>query len=123
MDSDEISISKSIIPDLPNGYEETCLGSPRRAVKQYRHKSGIHAREYGGYFTVHQDRFDPRTKPLLHLVLDSPEAIVAFGSATVLSKALGKSKAGTFSSTPFGFLVMFLSLSRFFRTLKHLICD
>ncbi len=124
---DEIYVSKSIMPILPEGYEETCLGSPRGAFRQYRHKSGVHLREYNEWFAVHQDRFDPRTKPFLHLAVDSPETIVALGSALILSKiqgstsGSGKSKTRGISATLFGFLLMFVSLDSFFRGLKHLL--
>jgi hypothetical protein len=121
---DEIFISKSILPNLPEHFEETNLGFPENAIRQYRGKSGIHVREYESGFVVHQDNFDPRTNPLKHLAVDSPETIAAFASAIFLSglrqPELGSKKL-EMPMTPFAFLIIFFSLNNLFRAIKHIL--
>ena len=121
----EIAISKSVMPSLPEGYEESRLGASDGALIQYRGRSGVHVREYKDHFLVHSDRFDPRKNPLLHVVVDSPETLLALGSAAVISKVAskcsssGKSKAAPFGMNPLLFLFAFISLDSVFRSLKR----
>lgn len=123
----EIVISKSIMPSLPEVFEETHLGALDGAIRQYRSSSGMHAREYKDRFVLHQDRFDPRREPVYHLVLDSPETLLALGSAAVLSKRAGKIsssgelKLSGLAMNPFLFMLAFFSLNGVFRSLKRLL--
>ncbi len=120
----EIAISKSVMPEIPEGFEQTILGSPEGAIRQYRGKSGLHVREYGDRFVVHQDSFDPRENPLGHLLFDSPETLLALGSAAFLSipKAIPSESAKSHQTTltPLSFLFAFISMNRAFRVLKHI---
>jgi hypothetical protein len=88
-DEGEISISKEVLPELPDGYEETILGKSRGCKKQFRHPSGVHVREYADRFVIHKDNFDPRFAPLSHIVSDAPCSAVALGLASIFAwKAL-----------------------------------
>ncbi|MGI0079124.1 MAG: hypothetical protein ACRECH_05830 [Nitrososphaerales archaeon] len=128
MSSDkEVVISKSVLPSLPEGYEETHLGARDGAIRQYRSRSGVHVREYVDRFVVHQDRFDPKRDPLLHLAVDSPETLFALGSATLISRTVGKcsvareSKPTSFPINPLLFFLSFFSLDSVFRSLKRIL--
>ncbi len=123
----DIVISKSIMPSLPEEFEETYLGALDGAIRQYRSKSGMHVREYKDRFVLHQDRFDPRRDPLSHLVVDSPETLLALGSAAVLSRRASRfsssreSKLSGLAMNPLVFLLAFFSLNGVFRSLKRLL--
>ena len=86
MPKPEISISKKVLPSLPNEYRKTVLGDPMGADNQYRGPSGVHVREYKDSFVVHVDEVDPRFDVLGHLVQDTPETLAAFGAGLILSK-------------------------------------
>jgi hypothetical protein len=120
----EISISKEILPSIDETrFEPTKLGDPRGAVRQYRSISGLHIREYEDRFVVHMDKIDPRTDPFGHLLIDSPESILAFGAASLLAnsmKTLDESGSNSFLA-PFSFFLTFFSLNRIFTILKRLI--
>jgi hypothetical protein len=89
--SDSISISKEVLPSLDGlGFSETILGERRGSLRQYRNASGIHVREYPDRFVIHRDRVDPRSDPLGHLVKDSPETLLAFGTASLVFFGAGK---------------------------------
>ena len=129
-DEDSLIISKEVLPSLEGfGFVETTLGDPEGSLRQFRNTTGIHAREYEEYFEVHKDRVDPRTNPLGHLICDSPETLVAFGAASILSGGFlaAKSKSTSPDSilstlgSPLDFFKLFLSLNRFFRALKKLL--
>ncbi|MDG6923680.1 MAG: hypothetical protein JRN67_10365 [Nitrososphaerota archaeon] len=116
---DEISISKDVLPSLDEEvFQETSIGDSRGAIKQYRSASGVHVREYSDRFVVHLDSFDPRTDPLAHLIVDSPESIFAFGTASFLSHNNIHFKS---HFSPLSFLSLFLTFNHLFRFLKHLI--
>jgi len=115
MPHDEIVIPKSVMPELPPGYEETSLGERMGAVRQFRNRSGVHVREYEDRFVVHLDRFDPRSEPLKHLLFDSPETLVALGAGARLT--LNKRNKSLFFS-PLAFFIAFLSFNSLFRLLK-----
>lgn len=117
---EEISISKDVLPSLESEtFQPTSLGDPKGAMRQYRSASGVHVREYSDRFVIHVDTFDPRTDPIAHLLIDSPETILAFGTTSFLSHR--NSSYGHSSSilSPFSFLFLFLSLNRVFRALKN----
>jgi hypothetical protein len=122
--SGEIAISKKVLPSLPSGYEETRLGDPLGAKRQFRNSNGIHVREYEEKFVIHADRVDPRKNLVGHLALDSPETILALG----LGFAAGSSKRNSerFEPTrrsmgfhPLIFFMAFLTLDGFFRRIKR----
>jgi hypothetical protein len=130
----EISISKDILPDLPNEFEETTVGDRRGSVRQFRADgTNVHIREYEDKFTIHIDREDPRKNPMGHLIKDSPETIAAFATSLYFQrKNLETSKRterGRSSSpislfglaNPFSFLVSFLILNAAFRRIKELL--
>jgi len=113
-------ISKEVLPSLEGlGFSETLLGDPDGSLRQFRNSSGIHIREYENYFEVHKDKIDPRQDPLGHLIRDSPETILAFGAASMLSNRVSDDLLS--KRDPLDFLSLFLSLNRFFRFLKKLL--
>ena len=138
-DNDEISIPKTVLPRLPEGYKETLLGDRRGAIRQFRHPSGLHVREYSDRFVIHRDSFDPRSHPVRHLIHDSPETILALGAclygAGKAANRISKKREQEHESSdhgagrefigPFGslgsFILAFLSLNSVFRFIKRLI--
>jgi hypothetical protein len=119
-DDESFRISKEILPSLDGfGFVETALGDLDGAIKQFRNETGIHVREYSEYFEIHRDSIDPRKNPLGHLVRDSPETLVAFGVASLLSRDNVSKNRGY--GSPLDFLGLFFSLNRFFRFLKKLL--
>ncbi|MCS6767370.1 MAG: hypothetical protein RMJ59_00390 [Candidatus Nitrosocaldus sp.] len=72
----EMEVPKDARPIMLDGAEETILGDPMGARRQYRY-GNLHIREYDDRYVVHMDRVDPRRDPLMHIVLDAPELIVA----------------------------------------------
>jgi len=77
----EIEVPKDVRPIMLDGAEETILGDPEGAIRQYRY-GNLHIREYKDKYIVHSDIFDPRKDPLLHLIFDAPEVLI--GSAVGL---------------------------------------
>jgi len=124
-DNNSLRISKEILPSLEGfDFTETILGDPMGCLRQYRNSTGVHVREYEGYFEVHRDRIDPRGNPIGHLICDSPETVAAFAVASTLSPAASLVNAtGRLSSTgsPLDFFRIFLFFNRFFRALKRLL--
>ena len=80
MKNDEIEIPKEIREFIPENAEETVLGDPKNAKKQYRYGK-LHIREYENKYLVHMDKVDPRTDPIGHLINDAPEILVGVGCA------------------------------------------
>lgn len=139
----EIFISKEVLTTLPEEYRETVVGDRRGALRQYRHPSGMHVREYRDGFVVHRDRFDPRAHPVSHLLSDSPETMLALGACLYGAKKMAgkycilsghtneeKKEAEDMPRAasilgPLGFLgsfvFAFLSLNGLFRIIKNLI--
>lgn len=72
----EIDVPKDARPIMMDDAEETLLGDPMGARKQYRY-GNLHIREYDDRYVVHVDRVDPRKDPLMHVLLDAPELIIA----------------------------------------------
>jgi hypothetical protein len=118
LDESEFSISKQVLPSLEGfDFDETILGDPKGSMNQYRNSSGVHVREYCDRFEIHVDMVDPRTNPLGHLITDSPETILAFGAASILSRRV-KHAPSAFGN-PLGFLFLFLSLNNFLGKIKR----
>ncbi len=119
-DEKEIRISKETLDELSEDFEETSLGDPMGARRQFRSKEdGAHVREYDDNFTVHIDRADPRKRPLQHLLLDSPETLGALFCANLLSHR--EERASDSRTNPLGFLASFLFLNYLFRDLKRIL--
>ncbi len=83
----EIEIPKDVRPIMLDGAEETILGDPEGAIRQYRY-GNLHIREYKDKYIVHSDISDPRKDPLLHLIFDAPEVLI--GSAVGLYIGFGR---------------------------------
>jgi hypothetical protein len=127
-DGDTFRISKEVLPSLEGlDFSETILGDPDGSLRQFRNSTGLlHIREYKDYFEIHKDRVDPRTDPLGHLLLDSPETILALGAATLLTPRLSLKRDSEGApelsfGNPFTFFRFFLFFNRFFRSLKKLL--
>lgn len=121
-----ISISKEVLPSLEGlGFSETILGERMGSIRQYRNKNGVHIREYPDRFVIHQDKVDPRVDPLGHVLKDSPETLLAFGTGLLVSRRLKDfsriQSAKTISFNPLIFLLTFLSLGRIFGKIKRLL--
>jgi len=118
----EISISKDVLPSLEGyGFTETILGDRKGSTKQYRNSSGLHIREYHDKFVVHEDKVDPRIDPIGHLMKDSPETLIAFGAAFLLSqnKKYSSSTQAKYSSfNPMVFISSLLSLNKLLGILR-----
>jgi len=71
----EIDVPKSVRPIMLDTAEETMLGDPEGARKQYRY-GNLHIREYDDKYVVHVDKFDPRKEPIKHLLFDAPEVLI-----------------------------------------------
>ena len=121
----EIAISKDVLPDLGDDFEETSFGDTRGASRQFRGKSGVHIREYDDRFVIHVDRVDPRKDPLGHLIRDSPETILAAGAGLYLAKKTCDAVLGSDGNkeimNPLSFFLWFLPLNWFFRKVKYLL--
>lgn len=121
-DDEELSISKEVLQELPEKYEETLLGEQRGAIRQFRGPSGLHVREYNDRFVIHQDKVDPRKDPLGHLLFDAPETTLALATSFCLAKRSPIDHEESHSHfNPFLFLFAFLSLNRMLKSLKRLL--
>lgn len=72
-DNANIIVPKSVRPIID--YEETYLGNKEGANRQFR-LGTLHIREYDDHYAVHRDKIDPRTDPLGHLLLYTPEYLI-----------------------------------------------
>lgn len=115
---ENITISKRIMKNVPQECEETILGDFNGAYKQYRCDPNIHILEYTDKFLVHKDRFDPRRDPLVHLIYDSPEILLALVIGSTLGRSMGeiiykviknKTKNPIFKATAIGILIAIIS--------------
>lgn len=68
---------------------QTVLGSKKGAKRQYR-QGNLHIRDYDTHYTVHMDRFDPRSSPLNHLLIDAPEYLVGSTAAALVGRHVCK---------------------------------
>jgi hypothetical protein len=50
----------------------------------------LHIREYDEYYTIHNDKIDPREDWFGHLLLDAPEYLVSALSATSIGYKVGQ---------------------------------
>lgn len=87
---ENITISKSILKRPPAGCEETILGDPDGACRQYRCNPNIHMLEYPSEYKTHRDRVDPRKDPSGHLICDSPETLAALIAGGTAGFMVGK---------------------------------
>ena len=78
----EIEIPKQLRQFMLEGAEETKLGNKMGAKKQYRY-GNLHIREYDDKYTVHMDKYDPRSDPIRHLVWDAPEVLIGLAGAII----------------------------------------
>jgi hypothetical protein len=72
-------------------YTPTLLGEKKGSKRQYR-LGNLHIREYSDHYKVHEDKIDPRTDPLGHILIDVPnhaEVVIMLGriAKSVLSKS------------------------------------
>ena len=86
----EIEVPKQLRQFMLEGARETRLGDKKGAKKQYRY-GNLHIREYDNKYTVHTDKYDPRSDPIRHLVWDAPEVLVGLAGAII-----GGSKVGSY---------------------------
>ena len=86
----EIEVPKQLRQFMLEGARETRLGDKKGAKKQYRY-GNLHIREYDNKYTVHTDKYDPRSDPIRHLVWDAPEVLVGLVGAII-----GGSKVGSY---------------------------
>ena len=86
----EIEVPKQLRQFMLEGARETRLGDKKGAKKQYRY-GNLHIREYDDKYTVHTDKYDPRSDPIRHLVWDAPEVLVGLVGAII-----GGSKVGSY---------------------------
>ena len=86
----EIEVPKHLRQFMLEGAQETKLGDKKGAKKQYRY-GNLHIREYDDKYTVHVDKYDPRSDPIRHLVWDAPEVLIGLAGAII-----GGSKVGSY---------------------------
>ena len=86
----EIEVPKQLRQFMLEDARETNLGDKKGAKKQYRY-GNLHIREYDSKYTVHMDKYDPRSDPIRHLIWDAPEVLVGLVGAII-----GGSKVGTY---------------------------
>ncbi len=86
----EIDVPKHLRQFMLEGARETKLGDKKGAKKQYRY-GNLHIREYDDQYTVHMDKYDPRSDPIRHLVWDAPEVLIGLAGAII-----GGSKVGSY---------------------------
>ncbi len=83
---------KDVRPIILDDAEETLLGDPEGARKQYRY-GNLHIREYDDKYTLHLDRFDPRQEPIKHLLFDAPEVLIGAALGIYTGYKVGSSVA------------------------------
>ena len=79
----EIEVPKHLRQFMLEGAQETRLGDKKGAKKQYRY-GNLHIREYDDKYTVHTDKYDPRSDPIRHLVWDAPEVLIGLAGAVIV---------------------------------------
>ena len=84
----EIEVPKQLRQFMLEGARETKLGDKKGAKKQYRY-GNLHIREYDNKYTVHTDKYDPRSDPIRHLVWDAPEVLVGLVGAIIGGSNVG----------------------------------
>jgi len=108
----EIEIPKQLRQFMLDGAEETKLGNKMGAKKQYRY-GNLHIREYDDKYTVHMDKYDPRSDPIRHLVWDAPEVLIGLAGAIIggsnVASYLYKNNFSRKSSAASGLLASLIS--------------
>ena len=84
----EIDVPKHLRQFMLEGARETKLGDKKGAKKQYRY-GNLHIREYDDKYTVHTDKYDPRSDPIRHLVWDAPEVLIGLAGAIIGGRKVG----------------------------------
>ena len=84
----EIEVPKQLRQFMLEGARETKLGDKKGAKKQYRY-GNLHIREYDNKYTVHTDKYDPRSDPIRHLVWDAPEVLIGLAGAVIVGSKVG----------------------------------
>jgi len=84
----EIEVPKQLRQFMLEGARETRLGDKKGAKKQYRY-GNLHIREYDNKYTVHTDKYDPRSDPIRHLVWDAPEVLIGLAGAIIVGSKVG----------------------------------
>ena len=84
----EIEVPKQLRQFMLEGARETRLGDKKGAKKQYRY-GNLHIREYDNKYTVHTDKYDPRSDPIRHLVWDAPEVLIGLAGAVIVGSKVG----------------------------------
>ena len=84
----EIDVPKQVRQFMLEGALDTKLGDKKGAKKQYRY-GNLHIREYDNKYTVHMDKYDPRSDPIRHLVCDAPEVLVGLAAAIISGSKVG----------------------------------
>ena len=75
----DITFDKGELPILPLGFKPTVLGEPLWGMLgQYRYGL-LHAYDFGSYWLIHKDRYNPETHPLQHLLVDAPKWLAFAG--------------------------------------------
>ncbi|NWJ42903.1 hypothetical protein HX802_01080 [Marine Group I thaumarchaeote] len=88
MKMNEIDVPKHLRQFMLEGARETKLGDKKGAKKQYRY-GNLHIREYDDKYTVHMDKYDPRSDPIRHLVWDAPEVLIGLAGAIIGGRKVG----------------------------------
>lgn len=88
---EELIISKTEMPFLGADFQETTLGDPQGAIRQFRGPRGIHVREYPDCWVVHRDKVDPRNDAIGHLLHDVNPIQTAF-AGLIASKLIPEHK-------------------------------
>ena len=84
----EIEVPKQVRQFMLEGALDTKLGDKKGAKKQYRY-GNLHIREYDNKYTVHMDKYDPRSDPIRHLMWDAPEVLVGLAAAIISGSKVG----------------------------------
>ena len=80
-----IVVPKSVRPLID--YEPTILGEKKGSKKQYRH-GNLHIREFDSYYSVHDDKIDPRKDPFGHILVDASKFIPGMMMLSAISDYL-----------------------------------
>ena len=108
----EIEVPKQLRQFMLEGAKETKLGNKMGAKKQYRY-GNLHIREYDDKYTVHMDKYDPRSDPIHHLVWDAPEVLIGLAGAIIggskVASYLYKNNFSRKSSAASGLLASLIS--------------
>lgn len=72
----DLKIIKTSVKSLGPCFEETLLGEPKGALRQFRGPDGVHVLEYETHWILHRDKIDPRHDPIGHLITDAPQFVL-----------------------------------------------